>query len=46
MLTENPTTDKPFTVSVIKQCIIALKSNTWSVVLSGLLPPLKLVAMI
>ena len=27
MLTENPTTDKPFTVSVIKQCIIALKSN-------------------
>jgi hypothetical protein len=26
-ITENPTTDKPFTVSVIKQCIIALKSN-------------------
>jgi hypothetical protein len=27
MLTENPTTDKPFTVSEIKQCIKALKSN-------------------
>ena len=27
MLTENPTTDKPFTVSVIKQCIKVLRSN-------------------
>ena len=27
MLTENPTTDKPFTVSEIKECIEALKSN-------------------
>jgi hypothetical protein len=27
MLTENPTTDKPFTVSEMKQCINALKSN-------------------
>jgi hypothetical protein len=27
MLTENPTTDKSFTVSEIKQCIKALKSN-------------------
>ena len=27
MLKEQPTTDKPFTVSVIKQCIKALKSN-------------------
>ena len=28
MLKEQPTTDKPFTVSKIKQCIKALKSNT------------------
>jgi hypothetical protein len=27
MLTENPTTDKTLTVSEIKQCIKALKSN-------------------